>query len=93
MVWCTSRGGERHIWHESFQVRNVVSEPEDQRVLGCGQCGRFTAESRSWTRTVSIWLRYVPNSCDERWCGRGRRDTKTIGKREKSKMLPPVLTT
>nr|VDD11892.1 unnamed protein product [Brassica oleracea] len=25
MVWCTSRGGEKHIWYESFQVRNVVA--------------------------------------------------------------------
>ncbi|KAF2536834.1 hypothetical protein F2Q68_00021466 [Brassica cretica] len=29
MVWCTSRGGEKHIWYESFQVRNVVAEPEE----------------------------------------------------------------
>ncbi|WZY99859.1 hypothetical protein YC2023_072188 [Brassica napus] len=25
MVWCTSRGGEKHIWYGSFQVRNVVA--------------------------------------------------------------------
>ncbi|KAF3580362.1 hypothetical protein DY000_02029864 [Brassica cretica] len=25
MVWCTSRGGEKNIWYESFQVRNVVA--------------------------------------------------------------------
>ncbi|KAG5396514.1 hypothetical protein IGI04_018328 [Brassica rapa subsp. trilocularis] len=25
VVWCTSRGGEKHIWYESFQVRNVVA--------------------------------------------------------------------
>ncbi|KAF3503648.1 hypothetical protein F2Q69_00043403 [Brassica cretica] len=29
MVWCTSRGGEKHIWYESFQERNVVAEPEE----------------------------------------------------------------
>nr|VDD35523.1 unnamed protein product [Brassica oleracea] len=25
MAWCTSRGGEKHIWYESFQVRNMVA--------------------------------------------------------------------
>ena len=25
MLWCTSRGGEKHIWCGSFQVRNVVA--------------------------------------------------------------------
>ncbi|KAF2578105.1 hypothetical protein F2Q68_00003962 [Brassica cretica] len=29
MVWCTSRGGEKHIWCGSFKVRNVVIELEE----------------------------------------------------------------
>ncbi|KAF3504887.1 hypothetical protein F2Q69_00040874 [Brassica cretica] len=29
MLWCTSRGGEKHIWCGSFHVSNVVIEPEE----------------------------------------------------------------
>ncbi|KAF3509544.1 hypothetical protein F2Q69_00009411 [Brassica cretica] len=40
MVWCTSRGGERHIWCGSFQVRNVVAEPEDCCALSAHKAKR-----------------------------------------------------
>ncbi|KAF3594662.1 hypothetical protein DY000_02020090 [Brassica cretica] len=29
MVWCTSRGGEKHNKRRSFQKENVVVEPEE----------------------------------------------------------------